>query len=328
MLWEVPCVSGRRVGDGCAVWSGTRAWQGSGRGRSGAVGGEDRAARRGRARPRRAAVRVLRAGAGRGLAGSGDVAGAAAASGRCAGGRARQDRGRVLRLRGEPHAAVGEASAGRGFGGGAGGSGPGVGRDRDRGVRAGVLREPVRVDGAAVRALRGLAVDAGGGRPCRLARRGSRADDARAGLVVEAGDYPDQDPGPYRDGRADPGAGPVPGWPAAVRVPARGCGAAPEQGARRVGQAGAPPRAGPGDSSGGAVDVRAAAGRAQRCQDHPGAERRRCPVPVRGGPGTEPAPDGRGVDAADSGGDPGQPAVYGAAGAEPAAHRLRSGRPR
>ena len=229
---------------------------------------------------------------------------------------------------GEPHAAVGEASAGRGFGGGAGGSGPGVGRDRDRGVRAGVLREPVRVDGAAVRALRGLAVDAGGGRPCRLARRGSRADDARAGLVVEAGDYPDQDPGPYRDGRADPGAGPVPGWPAAVRVPARGCGAAPEQGARRVGQAGAPPRAGPGDSSGGAVDVRAAAGRAQRCQDHPGAERRRCPVPVRGGPGTEPAPDGRGVDAADSGGDPGQPAVYGAAGAEPAAHRLRSGRPR
>src|ERR1017187_3513308 len=46
MLCEVPCVSGRRVGDGCAVWSGTRAWQGSGRGRSGAVGGEDRAAQR------------------------------------------------------------------------------------------------------------------------------------------------------------------------------------------------------------------------------------------------------------------------------------------
>ena len=46
--------------------------------------------------------------------------------------------------------------------------GPGVGRGRDRGVRAGVLRQPVRGDGAAVRALRRAAVDAGGGRPGRL----------------------------------------------------------------------------------------------------------------------------------------------------------------
>jgi site-specific DNA recombinase len=46
------------------------------------------------------------------------------------------------------------------------------------------------------------------------------------------------------------------------------------------------------------LDVRAAAGRAQRSQDHPGAERFRDPVPVRGGSGTEPAPDRRGMDAA------------------------------
>src|ERR1019366_4030 len=39
MLCEVPCVSGRRVGDGCAVWSGTRAWQGGGRGGGGVPGG-------------------------------------------------------------------------------------------------------------------------------------------------------------------------------------------------------------------------------------------------------------------------------------------------
>ena len=35
------------------------------------------------------------------------------------------------------------------------------------------------------------------------------------------------------------------------------CGAAPEQGPRRVGPAGAPPRARSGDGAGGAVDVRA-----------------------------------------------------------------------
>ena len=186
---------------------------------------------------------------------------------------------------------VGAPPAGRGAGRAAGGSGPGLGRDRDRGVRAGVLRQPVRVDGAAVRALRRPAVDAGGGRPGRLARRGPRADDAGAGPVVQAGDHPDPDPGPHRDGRPDPGAGPVPGRPPAVRVPARRCRAAPEQGARRVGPAGAPAGARPGDRAGRAVDVRAAAGRAQRRADHPGAERCRGAVPVRGRPGTQPAPD-------------------------------------
>jgi hypothetical protein len=38
------------------------------------------------------------------------------------------------------------------------------------------------------------------------------------GLSSKAGDHPD--PGPDRDGRADPGAGPVHGRTAAVRVPA------------------------------------------------------------------------------------------------------------
>jgi hypothetical protein len=47
-----------------------------------------------------------------------------------------------------------------------------------------------------------------------------------AGAVVEAGDHPDPGPGADRDGGADPGAGPVSGRAPAVRVPARGCGAA------------------------------------------------------------------------------------------------------
>jgi len=51
------------------------------------------------------------------------------------------------------------------------------------------------------------------------------------------------------------------------------------------------------------------------------------PVPVRRRPGAEPAPGRDSVDAAHGGGDPGQPAVYGAAGVEPAAHRFRPGRP-
>ena len=50
--------------------------------------------------------------------------------------------------------------------------------------------------------------------------------------------------------------------------------------------------AGPGRCAGRAVDVRAAAGRAQRGPDHPRLERCRGAVPVRGGPGPEPAPDG------------------------------------
>ena len=109
----------------------------------------------------------------------------------------------------------------------------------------------------AVRALRRRAVDAGSRRPDRLSRRGPRADHAGAGAAVEAGDHPHQDPGPHRDGDPDPRAGPLPGRPPAVRVPARRCWAAPEQGPRRLGAAGAPAGTGPGHRAGGAVDVRA-----------------------------------------------------------------------
>ena len=95
--------------------------------------------------------------------GVGDIAGPAAGAGRSAGGRAREGRRGILRLGGEPHAAVAAPPAGRRLGGRAGRSGARMGRDRDRGVRTGVLRQPVRVDGAAVRALRDPAVDAGSG---------------------------------------------------------------------------------------------------------------------------------------------------------------------
>jgi len=49
------------------------------------------------------------------------------------------------------------------------------------------------------------------------------------------------------------------------------------------------------------------------------------PLPVRRGPGTEPAPGRDSVDAAHGGGDPGQPAVHGPSGAGPAADRFRPG---
>jgi hypothetical protein len=79
-------------------------------------------------------------------------------------------------------------------------------------------------------------------------------------------------PGARRDGRADPGAGPLPRRPAAIRVPAGRCRAAPGQGARGAGTPGTPAGAGSDYGAGGAVDGRAAAGRAPRGADYPGAE--------------------------------------------------------
>ena len=75
------------------------------------------------------------------------------------------------------------------------------------------------------------------------------------GLSSKRRDHPDQHPGPHRDGRPDP-AGPVPGRPPALRVPACRCKAAPEQGARRPGAAGAPPGARPGNRARRVVDLR------------------------------------------------------------------------
>ena len=54
--------------------------------------------------------------------------------------------------------------------------------------------------------------------------------------LSSTGGGPDQYPGADRDGGPGAGAGPVPGRPPAVRVPAGGCRAAPEQGARRLGR--------------------------------------------------------------------------------------------
>ena len=114
-------------------------WLRRGRGCAGVVGGEAQRPCR-EACPRGAAVRVLRAGVHGGLAGSGDVAGAAAAAGDDAYCRGQGDRGGVLRHGGVPDVAVGAAPAGCCSGRSARRSGPGLGRDRDRGVRAGVLR--------------------------------------------------------------------------------------------------------------------------------------------------------------------------------------------
>jgi site-specific DNA recombinase len=66
-----------------------------------------------------------------------------------------------------------------------------------------------------------------------------------------------------------PGARPVPRRPPALRVPAGRRGTASEQGTRGLGPSGAPAGTGLGHGAGGPVDVRAAAGRAQRGADHP-----------------------------------------------------------
>jgi hypothetical protein len=123
--------SQRAGGDALAAWGGPGRPQGRGAG------------------PGVPAVCVLREGLDRGLAGPGDVAGPAVGPGGDAHGGAQGDRGGVLRHRAAPGTGVAAAPAGRRLRGRARGPEPGVGRARDRGVRAGVLREPVRVDGAA-----------------------------------------------------------------------------------------------------------------------------------------------------------------------------------
>jgi hypothetical protein len=213
--------------------------------------------------PLRAAVRVLRPGVDGGSSGSDGLPGAAAGPGRRAGGRARADRGGVLRHRAEPHAGLGAPPAGRRADRSAGRSRARLGRHRDRRIRASLLRRPVHRHGAVVRALRHPAVDPRTRRPGRLPGRGSRADDAGPRAPVQARDHPDPDPGPHRDGGPGPRTGPLPGRPATVWVPARRCRAAPEQGPRRLGPARAPAGTRPAHRAHSQVDVRPAAGRAQ-----------------------------------------------------------------
>src|SRR5215471_3130546 len=78
--------------------------------------------------------------------------------------------------------------------------------------------------------------------------------------------------------------------PATVLVPGGGCGPASEQGARGVGEAGAPAGTRPAHRAGRAVDVRPAAGRAQPGQDHPGRERCRDSLSFGHRPEAQPAP--------------------------------------
>ena len=159
------------------------------------------------------------------------------------------------------------------LGRGAGRSRPGMGRDRDRGIRAGVLREPVRVDGPVVRALRRLAVgwprSAGRStgtpkitsRPCwhwalsskrEITRTRIRVRTAMAAQTREQGRYLGGRP-PYGYRLGD--AGPHPNKAHAAW-------------GRRAHRLEPDPATAPVVR----VDVRPAAGRAQRGADHPGAE--------------------------------------------------------
>ena len=170
---------------------------------------------------RQSAVRVLRAGVDRGLAGSGDVAGAAAG----AGGRRwwpgtgeivaeffDTGQSRTLPWARRPQAAALVAAL----------------ADPDRGWDAIVIGEYERAFyGSQYASMAPLFEHYGiqlwmpevGGRVDWHAEDHEQTD-ARAGPAVQAGDHPDPDPGPDRDGHPDPGAGPVPGRPPAVRVPA------------------------------------------------------------------------------------------------------------
>ena len=226
-----------------------------------------------------------------------------------------------LRCRAEPGAAVGAPPAGRRAGGGDGRPGPRLRRDRDRGVRAGVLRQPVRADGPAVRALRRAAVAARGRRPGRLPGEGQeeamlalgvqskreitrtriRVRTAMAAQAREQGRYLGGRP-PYGYRLAD--AGPHPNKAHAAW-------------GRRAWRLEPDPQTAP------VVEwiFSAAAGRAFPGPDHPGTDRGEHPVPVCGRPGPQRAPR-RGAVVADHGaGDPGQPPLHRPAGVEPAADR-------
>jgi hypothetical protein len=191
------------------------------------------------------ALRVLRAGLDRGLAGPGDVAGAAAGLGRRPGSRARAHQGRVLRHRLQPDAGMGAPPAGSGPDRHAGRPGPWLGRDRARGTSRAFY-------GAQYASMAPLfehhgvqlwTPEVGGRIDCQAEDHEqtmlalglqSKREIARIRIRVRTA-----------MGDPDPRAGPLPGRPAAVRVPAGRRRAAPEQGARGVGPPGAPAGAGP-----------------------------------------------------------------------------------
>ena len=164
------------------------------------------------------AVRVLRAGLDRGLARPGGVTGPAAAAGCHADRGARDDRGRVLRHRGEPHSAMDAAPAGRDPGRTTRGPGPRLGRDRDRGVRAGVLRQPVRVNGP----LRSSTTASGCG--CRRSAGESTGTPRTTSRPCSRSACP-------RNGRSPaPGSGSAPRWRTQTREQGRYLGGRPPYG--------------------------------------------------------------------------------------------------
>ena len=162
---------GRADGGGQSVAGGSAGGDRTRRHLTCGMGGAVRPPPRGGGRPRGLAVRVLRAGVDRGLAGPRVLAGTAAGPSRGPGQRSRAGRGQVLRCGAEPVGDVGAPPAGRRDHCGAGRPGPGMGRAGGRGIRAGVLRQPVRDGRAAAAALRRPAVDAGGGREGRFRLR-------------------------------------------------------------------------------------------------------------------------------------------------------------
>jgi len=117
------------------------------------------------------------------------------------------------------------------------------------------------------------------------------------------------------------GAGPVPGWSSAVRVPSRGCWPALERCPRPVRSAVA--------RVGSSTPVTApwvewifteACARSERGVAGAGAEPSWRAMPAARGRGTERASFGGAVDRADGDDDLGEPAVHGPAGVEPAEH--------
>ena len=295
------------------------------------MGGGPRSASTRRAAARyacpRVAVRVLRTNVNGGVSGSGDVAGVAAGDGRVGDLRPWGDFRRVLRCRVFTSGAVGAAAAGGGIAGAGARSGPRFRCGGGRGVRAGVHRPPVPARSPHCWPCTGVAVwlpEAGG--PVDLTDPNASGVDAGARRPVAAGGGAVAAPDPGGDDRAGGGAGPVPGRSAAVRVSAGGRWAASESGARGVGAAAAAAGSGSGDRAACAVDLRRTAGRAQCGRDRSGAERARCAVSFGRGPRTEPTPQRAGVEPADCGGDPGEPALYRQGGlASPPGARRRVG---
>ena len=98
---------------------------------------------------------------------------------------------------------------------------PRVRRRRDRRAAPGVLRQPVRADVPAVRALRRPAVGARGRRADRPAQRGPRPGHVGVRRDEQGRAEPDQDPRQGRHGRPGQGRGPVPRRAPALRVPDR-----------------------------------------------------------------------------------------------------------